>query len=74
MNENRKAKEDVDMLYKKLIFVALAIALVVGVVAGALAKSVFPEWASENGMIVAITIGAIAGAVYPLLVMKKNSN
>lgn len=74
MNENRMVKEDVDMFYKKLIFVALAIALVVGVVAGALAKSFFPEWASENGMIIAITIGAIAGAVYPLLVIKRNSN
>ncbi len=74
MNENRKFEEDVDMLHKKLIFVALAFALVVGVVAGALAKSLFPEWASENGMVVAITIGAIAGAAYPLLVRKRNSN
>ncbi len=56
------------MLDKKILLASLLIGTVVGVVVGILSTSVFPEWASENRMIIAITVGGILGFIYPLVV------
>lgn len=68
MDSSWRQKEELDMLDKKMFLISLLIAMFVVLVVGTFTKFVFPDWASENRMIIAITVGGILGFIYPLVV------
>ncbi len=68
MDSSWRHKEELDMLDKKMFLISLLIAMFVVLVVGTFTKFVFPDWASENRMIIAITVGGILGFIYPLVV------
>jgi predicted membrane-bound spermidine synthase len=61
------------MIDKKILFItfSIAIAIVIGVVVGLFFTFAFPDWASENNLLIGIIIGSLIGPIYPILIKNK---
>ena len=58
------------MINMKALVVSTMIVIVLMITLGAIARSVFADWSSENDMVVAIMCGIICGVIYPFSAKK----
>jgi hypothetical protein len=60
------------MIDWKSLLISTGIAAALAVLVATCAHVLFPGWAADNSLIMALILGALAGTVYPLVVRLRS--